>query len=140
MTEQLTMEVMKKSKGSLAVLKFSLIISFLVLAMNVHGQDTIKVSSALPDDINKIVSFSCMPCHSSTGGMLARGKLNFTEWSGYSSEKQKEKASDIYKEVSKDKMPPKSARETRPEIILTKEQVDIIKKWVDSLQAETKKE
>jgi len=131
---------MKKSNGSLAVLKFSLIISFLVLTMTVHGQDSIKVSSALPDDINKIVSVSCMPCHSSTGGMLARGKLNFNEWSSYSSEKQKEKATDIYKEVSKNKMPPKSARETRPEIIPTKEQVDIINKWVDSLQAETKKE
>jgi len=127
---------MKKSNRSLAVIRLSLIIGFLVLAMNVHGQDTIKVSSALPDDINKIISFSCMPCHSSTGGMLARGKLNFTEWPTYSAEKQKDKAESMYKEVSKNKMPPKSARETRPEIILTKEQVDIIKKWVDSLQAE----
>lgn len=134
------MEVMKKSKLSLAVLKLSLIISFLVLAMTIHGQDTIKVASALPDDINKIISASCMPCHSAKGGMLARGKLNFTEWSSYSSEKQKEKAEDIYKEVSKDKMPPKSARETRPDIIPTKEQVEILKKWVDSFQAETKKE
>jgi hypothetical protein len=131
---------MNKSNGSFVVLKFSLIISFLVSAMTIHGQDTLKVSSMLPDDINKIVSFSCMPCHSAKGGMLSRGKLNFTEWSGYSSEKQIEKATDIYKEVSKNKMPPKSARETRPEIILTKEQVGIIKKWVDSLQAESKKE
>ena len=129
---------MKKSKGSLAVLKFSLIISFLVLAMRIYGQDTIKVSSTLPDDINKIVSFSCMPCHSSKGGMLARGKLNFDEWSTFPAEKQKEKAVSIYKDVSKNKMPPKSARETRPEIIPTKEQVDIIKKWVDSFQAENK--
>jgi len=134
------MEVMKKSAGSSAGLKLSLIITFLVLAMTIHGQDTIKVASALPDDINKIVSFSCMPCHSAKGGMLSRGKLNFTEWSTYSAEKQKEKAADIYKEVSKNKMPPKSARETRPDIIPTKEQVEILKKWVDSLEAETKKE
>jgi len=134
------MEVMKKSKGSLAVLKFSLIVSFLLLAITIQGQDTIKVSSALPDDINKIVSVSCMPCHSAKGGMLSRGKLNFNEWSSFSTEKQKEKAEDIYKEVSKNKMPPKSARDTRPEIIPTKEQVEIIKKWVDSFQVETKKE
>jgi hypothetical protein len=64
---------------------------------------------------------------------MSRGKLNFTEWATYSAEKQKEKAQAMYKEISKNKMPPKSARETRPEIIPTKENVDVIKKWADSL-------
>ena len=74
-----------------------------------------------------------MPCHTSQGGLLSRVKLNFTEWTGYSQSKQKEKAEKIYSMVKKGAMPPKAARENRPEIIPTQEQTDLIKKWADSL-------
>jgi hypothetical protein len=124
---------MKKSFiQSIAIHSF-VVFLFMGLTFALAGQETVRVSAPLPDNVNKIVTASCMPCHSSTGGMLSRGKLNFNEWTGYSAEKQKEKAKEMYKEVSKNKMPPKNARETRPEIIPTKEQVDIIKKWADSL-------
>jgi hypothetical protein len=69
---------------------------------------------------------------------MSRTKLNFSEWASYSAEKQQEKANKIYKEVSKDKMPPKSAREANPGIVPTKEQVETIKKWVDSFPAPEK--
>lgn len=100
----------------------------------VKGQESTKESLALPEEINKIVTASCMPCHSSTGGMLSRGKLNFTEWTKYSVETQKKKAAKMYSELKKDAMPPKSARETRPEIIPTKDQIEIIKKWSESIE------
>jgi hypothetical protein len=122
-----------KKKGHLSVIiNLFFIIIFLGLTPAVKGQDTTKVSPPLPDDINKIVSASCMPCHSAKGGMMSRSKLNFNDWTSYPAEKQKEKANDIYKEVSNDKMPPKNARENNPGIIPTKEQVSTIKKWVDS--------
>jgi hypothetical protein len=98
----------------------------------VNGQEVSKESPLLPEEINKIVTASCMPCHSSTGGMLSRGKLNFTEWTKYSADSQKKKAEKMYSELKKGAMPPKSARETRPEIIPTKDQIDIIKKWSES--------
>lgn len=123
---------MKEKENPSIVKNLFLIFGFLVITSVVHGQDTKKASSSLPDNINKIVTGSCMPCHSSKGGMMPKAKLNFNEWSGYSAEKQKEKAMEIYKEISKNKMPPKNARETRPEIIPTGEQIDIIKKWADS--------
>lgn len=44
----------------------------------------------------------------------------------------------MYKEVKKGEMPPKSARETRPDIIPSSEQLKIIKNWVDSLEAVSK--
>ena len=109
-----------------------LIFILLVLCSAVIGQETSKVSAPLPDSINKIVSVSCMPCHSSNGGMLSRSKLNFTEWTGYSAEKQKKKAAQMYKELNKNAMPPKDARETNPDIIPTKEQIEVIKSWADS--------
>ena len=98
----------------------------------INGQETSKASPSLPDNINKIVSVSCMPCHSANGGYLSRTKLNFSEWADYSADKQKKKAGQMYKELKKNAMPPKDAREANPDIIPTKEQVEIIKNWADS--------
>lgn len=123
---------MKKSASSPINVSFIIVAIFLFISFNAMGQDTTNVSAPLPDKINKIVSASCMPCHSSSGGMLSRGKLNFTEWSNYSPEKQKKKAEEIYVEVKKNKMPPKSAIENNPDIIPTREQKETIKSWVDS--------
>jgi hypothetical protein len=109
-----------------------LVFSFLILCSSVTGQDNPKTSAPLPDNINKIVQASCMPCHSSNGGMLSKAKLNFSAWTEYSADKQKKKAAQMYKELKKDAMPPKEARETNPDIIPTKEQVEIIKAWADS--------
>jgi hypothetical protein len=109
-----------------------IVFSFLIICSSVIGQDNPKTSAPLPDNINKIVSACCMPCHSSKGGMLSKAKLNFSEWTEYSADKQKKKAEKMYKELKKDAMPPKDARETNPDIIPTKEQIEIIKAWADS--------
>jgi len=128
---------MKKTTNSLFSL--SLVFSGLFLmSLSARGQEVAKLSPPLPDNIHKIVSFSCMPCHGSKGGMMARTKLNFAEWTQYSAEKQKEKAAKIYSELNKGKMPPKDARESRPEIIPAKDQIDEIKKWADSFPGESK--
>ena len=54
-----------------------------------------------------------MPCHSANGGYLSRTKLNFSEWTDYSADKQKKKAAQMYKEMNKNAMPPKDARESK---------------------------
>jgi hypothetical protein len=104
--------------------------------LTLSGQETPKSSPSLPEDINKIVTTSCMPCHSSQGGLMSRTKLNFTEWDQYSISKQKDKADKMYSELKKGKMPPKTARENKPEIIPTREQVNAIKKWAGSLKTD----
>jgi uncharacterized membrane protein len=115
-----------------------LVCIFLVFSLAASSQEKQEASSPLPDNINKIVSVSCMPCHSSTGGTLSKAKLNFTEWTSYSEDKQKKKAEQMYKQVKKNAMPPKSAREANPGIIPTSDQLDMIKAWVDSLENESK--
>ena len=115
-----------------------LVLFFLVFSPGAKAQDASAVSAPLPDNINKIVSVSCMPCHSATGGIMSRTKLNFSEWTSYSSEKQMKKAEQMYKELKKGEMPPKDAREANPGIIPTSEQLDIIKVWADSLENESK--
>ena len=127
----------KPAVASFLILGF-LVIGLCLLNLPARGQDTLKVALSLPDSVNKIVTFSCVPCHTSQGGLMSRAKLNFTEWVTYSPEKQKEKAAKIYSELNKDAMPPKSAREKRPEIIPSKEQVEIIKNWSESFTSESK--
>jgi hypothetical protein len=105
---------------------------FLAFSLKVKSQDKSDVSTPLPDNITKIVTVSCMPCHSSTGGTLSKAKLNFNEWTEYSAEKQKKMAQLMYKEVRKNEMPPKSAREVNPGIIPTSDQIDMIKAWAKS--------
>ena len=126
---------MKNSTRPSLSLLFLIFAGLLFPGFAVKGQETSQESPSLPEDINKIVTVSCMPCHTSTGGMLSRGKLNFTEWTKYSVETQKKKAAKMYSELKKEAMPPKSARETRPEIIPTKDQIDIIKKWSESFES-----
>jgi Haem-binding domain len=129
---------MKKTVLSLTLFSGFLLISLFLFKITASAQDVTKISALIPEDVNKIVSVSCTPCHTSQGGLMSRTKLNFTEWANYSSEKQKEKAAKMYSEINKGDMPPKAAREKRPELIPTKEQADIIKKWSESLSAGSK--
>ena len=113
----------------------------LVLA-NVHfasGQTEKKELIPIPENINKIFETSCMKCHGSTGGRLPKSRLNFSRWGAYGKAKEAEKASAMCAMVSKGKMPPKSARESNPELIPTKEQIDLICKWAESVKREKEK-
>ena len=129
---------MKKATITFFRVFLILVSGLFILNFSVNGQEKKKLFPTLPDDVNKIVSFSCVPCHTSDGGLMSRSKLNFTEWTQYSQEKQKAKAEKMYSMLKKGKMPPKDARETRPEIIPTEDQIDIIKKWSESLESDDK--
>ena len=102
------------------------------------GQEAAKTGQPLPDEVDKIVTASCKSCHSSDGKLMAKAKLNFSEWANYSPEKQKEKAAKMYSELLKGAMPPKAAREKRPDLIPNKDQIEIIKKWSESFPAAAK--
>jgi mono/diheme cytochrome c family protein len=129
---------MKKTVVTYLLVSGVLLFSLLLISFQATAQDVSKELTALPDSVNKIVSASCTPCHTSEGGLMSRSKLNLTEWANYSPEKQKEKAAKMYSEVNKGSMPPKSAREKRPELIPTKEQIEIIKNWSESFPADNK--
>ena len=129
---------MKKNVLALFSVPGFLILTFLLLSSQATAQEVSKTGSALPDSVNVIITASCTPCHTSEGGMMAKSKLNFTEWTNYSPEKQKEKAAKMYSEINKGAMPPKMAREKKPESIPTKEQLEIIKRWSESFPSDTK--
>jgi hypothetical protein len=132
-------EIMKKSTCPSLSILFLMLSGLFYPCFTVKGQESAKESPALPEEINKIVTTSCMPCHTSDGGFMSRQKLNFTEWTKYSVETQKKKAAKMYSMLKKDSMPPKSARETRPDIVPTREQIEIIRKWSESFDSDDKK-
>jgi hypothetical protein len=88
----------------------------------------------IPEDVNTIFSASCMKCHGEKGGRFPKTKLNFSKWKTYGQSREAEKAALICTVLKKGTMPPKSAREKGSVIIPTKEQVDIICQWAESLK------
>jgi mono/diheme cytochrome c family protein len=124
---------MKKAVTSILQVQLILVIALFLLNLPAKGQETAKVSSALPDDISKIVSVKCVPCHTSTGGFMSKGALNLSDWDKFTPGKQKNRAEKMVTMLNKGAMPPKSARSSRPEIVPTKEDIEIIKKWADAL-------
>jgi mono/diheme cytochrome c family protein len=120
-------------KSARLVLTLFLFAGLFLINRSAAGQETPKTFPGLPDNINKIVSVSCVPCHTSTGGFMSKGALNLSDWDKLTPKKQKGKAEKMASIVGKGGMPPKSAREARPDIIPTQEQKDAIKKWAESL-------
>jgi hypothetical protein len=126
---------MKKVKSSLVLIILLLIADMLFLSPFLSAQDAVKQSPPMSKGINSILNRSCMPCHSNEGRVMAKSKLNISEWAQYTAEQQQEKADAIYSEVAKGGMPPKSVRESHPENIPTQIQTDSLKTWADSFKA-----
>ena len=126
--------IMKKFnilKGSI----ISMLTAFILLSLqNASAQQKETASKPLPADLNKFFLTSCVPCHTSKGGVMSKSVVNFDEWSKLTGDKQSSKAEKISGVLEKGKMPPKSAREKRPEIVPTKEQIAMVQKWAESLQ------
>ena len=99
------------------------------------GQMPAGQSSQIPENVNKIFQTSCISCHGSNGKLLALTKVNFSKWAEYGADKQAVKASLICSTLRKGAMPPESATKLNPAIIPSKEQVEIICKWAESLNS-----
>jgi hypothetical protein len=127
---------MKKATRSLLSVTFIVGMGLLLMHHTLRGQETTIGSPVLPENINSIVTKSCMSCHSAQGGLMARSKLNFTEWTNYSTAKQAAKAEKMASVLKKGTMPPKHDRENHPENTPTQEQIDTIKKWAELLNPE----
>jgi mono/diheme cytochrome c family protein len=104
----------------------------------ISGQTEKKQQFPIPKDISKIFQTSCLPCHGKDGGRLPKSTLNFSRWSGYDGAKQVEKASSICKSIMKGTMPPKSSKDSSPQIILTNEQIDLICNWSENMKLKKK--
>ena len=92
------------------------------------------VSKPISPAVMKIAERSCVKCHTEGGNGMALMHLNLSNWDKFSLEKQADKAKDMCKMVSKNKMPPKSFREKNPGAARSKDEVKIICDWATSIQ------
>jgi len=92
------------------------------------------VSKPIPPSVMKIAERSCVKCHTEGGNEMAMMHLNLSNWDKFSPEKKADKAKDMCKMVSKDKMPPKGFREKNPDAAPTKDETKIICDWATSIQ------
>jgi mono/diheme cytochrome c family protein len=127
---------MKKLFHSNSLLRQTAIIVFLANICIASGKVGKKQSFPIPENINKIFQTSCMPCHGDNGGRLPKSRLYFSRWAGYGAAKEVEKASLICSTIRKGTMPPKSVRKSKPGLVPTKEQVDLICKWAETIKSE----
>jgi mono/diheme cytochrome c family protein len=114
--------------------------TLIIITLNIgvaSGQNGKEQSVPIPDTINKIFQISCIPCHGIDGGRFPHSRLNLSKWAGYSAEKEAEKAALICSTLSRGSMPPKSRRESQPELNPTKEQVEMICKWAESFNSKS---
>ena len=98
------------------------------------SQKTGIVSKPISPAVMKIAERSCVKCHTAGGNGMALMHLDLSNWDKFSMEKQADKAADMCKMVSKDKMPPKSFREKNPGAAPNQEEVKIICEWSKSIQ------
>ena len=125
---------MKKSFQSNGILWLTVILVVLANMRIASGQTGKGQQYPIPADVKNIFQTSCMPCHGSEGGRFPKSRLNFSRWAAYGEVKEAEKASAICSRVSKGTMPPKFIRDSKPELIPTKEQIALICKWAETLK------
>jgi mono/diheme cytochrome c family protein len=112
------------------------VILILASLQNISCQNAKEQPSQIPENINKIFQASCLNCHGSNGRLLALAKLNLSKWAEYTAVEKAKKASGICSELTEGKMPPKSVRKSNPELIPSKQQIELICKWAESLKPE----
>jgi hypothetical protein len=88
--------------------------------------------SAIPDSINLFLTRSCTPCHSGKN-IMASSHLDISKWAEYTPKEQGEKRAAICENITSGDMPPRSVRNSKPEMIPTESQIAMICKWVNSL-------
>ncbi|MCX6308725.1 MAG: heme-binding domain-containing protein [Bacteroidia bacterium] len=100
------------------------------------GMKLVAISaSSMPAELNTIFTNSCMKCHGTGGGSFALSMVDFSKWDQYTAVVQAKKAKTITAVVTNGSMPPQSFIKANPSAALSKDQIELIRKWSDALAA-----
>jgi hypothetical protein len=119
---------MKTKRPGIISIALILLIFFLISGSEGLCQNEPKTSNAIkiPDNLKAVFQNSCMPCHWKGGGIKSTFHVNFSKWDDYELDTQVQKARKICSALTDNKMPPASARKTRPDIVLMKDQIEAV--------------
>ncbi len=115
--------------------KTLLAMSFLFCFSTIYAQAPEKAqpASSIPAELNTIFTNSCMKCHGAGGGSFALSMVDFSKWEKYTAEMKAKKAKAITEVVTNGSMPPKAFVKANPDAALTKDQIELIRKWSETL-------
>jgi hypothetical protein len=126
---------MKKDIKILVAISSVLLLVFVIFSSSAilpqTGKTTV-VNNPFPDSINVILKKSCTPCHSG-GNPGASSKLDITKWTEYSLKEQMDKGAVLCDELTSGGMPPRSVRQSKPEMVPTEAQIAMVCKWIAGL-------
>lgn len=91
-------------------------------------------AAGIPDSVMAVFQKACTGCHADGGNSIARGKLNFSKWESYDTEKQAKKAGNICQEMKSGSMPPKKWKAKNPGEVPTAAEVEMVCRWADGLK------
>ena len=128
----------KLLKISIAAIGIFMITALIIIPMTAQSATQNGGGKAIPESVMKIANKSCVKCHTEGGNGMALMHLNLSNWDKYSPEKQASKAKDMCKMVTKDKMPPKSFRESHPDGVPSETEIKTICDWAASIQVSKK--
>jgi mono/diheme cytochrome c family protein len=123
----------------LIVVSFGLLAGLMLLfaprqAVGVKYQQAEGTMQSIPDSVLKVFQKSCIDCHADDGNSMAKSKLNFSKWESYDAAKKVKKAQGICEEMKKGSMPTKGFRKNNPDRIPTGAEIDLVCKWVASIE------
>ena len=86
----------------------------------------------MPDNVQSVLTRSCLPCHDAKGSGKARVKWKYEKMSEYSKSKLISKYIKIFEKVDEGKMPPAKDVKKHPERNLSAEDKDLLKSWAEN--------
>ena len=114
---------------------FLLTTGFIWAGSSGYGQDTLiaRKGIQIPDNLDKVFTNSCMPCHSANGRKMAKAMLNFSKWDKYGRSTQVRKGKAIARMIGKEAMPPEQFIESSPELALTPADKENVRLWINAM-------
>lgn len=125
---------MKKLFYIKAILLQVLVIVIMANIQEASAQNKDGQTSGIPENINKIFQTSCISCHGEGGRPNTLAKVDFSKWAEYDDTTKTAKAEAICKTMIEESMPPKYITKSNPEIIPSKEQIELVCKWAESFK------
>ena len=144
-----------KRKIVLILLVVFVIIQFIPVELNqseiVSKEDFIEVTKP-SNEVSLMIHYSCYDCHSNNtfypwydkiapvswwiNHHVEEGKdeLNFSEWGSYSEKRKNHKLEEFVEMIEEKEMPLKSYLITHRDAKLSSEQIEILKKWIETIK------
>jgi hypothetical protein len=108
------------------------VMAFTYTSKQTTNPPQLKVLPAFPEDVQKVLDNSCVDCHSdASSNDKSKAKLNLTDWTKLSDSKKVGKMQDMLDVLGKGEMPPEKYVAKFPEHALTKENKDLLVKYLN---------